>query len=262
MHMHKRNTALTQIVVLAALTLTSVQTALVPALAQTPPGANQLSVEQQGVLHRYAIDAWRSLVAMTFPNTGLPADNISASGELAHRTSPTNIAASIWSTLAARDLKMIMPDVAHQSIGRILNTLSGMKYHQSSGMFYNWYDPATGDKLNAQDLDARFLSAVDNGWLATALIMVRNNVVELRGKAQSILDRMHFDIFYDNNPDDDGTHNNGEKRIVVDLLRGGFWDEPLSANAQHKVIPGNYGKRGSDMVFYADSVVENRVMVI
>jgi Protein of unknown function (DUF3131) len=155
MHMRKRNTALTQIVVLAALTLTSVQTALVPALAQTPPGANRLSVEQQGALHRYAIDAWRSLEAMTSesPDTGLPADNISASGQLEHHTSPTNIASSIWSTLTARDLKIIRPSEAHQFISRILNTLSGMKYHQPSGMFYNRYDSRTGDKLNTQNPD-------------------------------------------------------------------------------------------------------------
>ena len=220
--MHKRNTALTQIVVLAALTLTSCQTALVPALEQTPPGVNRLSVEQQGALHRYAIDAWRSLVAMTFPDTGLPADNISASGQLEHQTSPTNIASSIWSTLAARDLRIIPPNEAHQSISRILNTLSRMKYHQPSGMFYNRYDARTGDKLNTQNPDHRLLSAVDNGWLATALIMIRNNMPELHGKAQSILDRMHFDMFYDDNPDDDGMHENGEKKIVVDLLRGGF----------------------------------------
>jgi hypothetical protein len=93
--MRKQNTALTQIVVLAAQTLTSVQTTPVPALAQKPPGANRLSVEQQGALHRYAIDAWRSLVAMTLPDTGLPADNISVSGQLEHQTSPTNIASSI-----------------------------------------------------------------------------------------------------------------------------------------------------------------------
>jgi hypothetical protein len=247
--MHKRNTALIQTVVLAVLTLTSVQTTLVPALAQTQPGANRLSAEQQGALHRYALDAWRSLVAMTLPDTGLPADNISASGQLEYHTSPTNIASSIWSTLAARDLKIIRPNEAHQSISQILNTLSDMKYHQPSGMFYHWYDPRTG-ALNTQMPDSRLLPAVDNGWLATALIMVRNNVPELRDKARSILDRMHFDMFYDNNPDDDGTHNNGEKRIVVDLLRGGFWDEPPPADYEGKVIPGNYAKRGSGMVFY------------
>jgi hypothetical protein len=48
---------------------------------------------------------------------------------------------------------------------------------------------------------------------------------------------MHFDMFYDNN---------------VDLLRGGFWDEPLPADDKRKVIPGNYAKRGSDMVYYTD----------
>jgi hypothetical protein len=229
--MHKRNTALTQIVVLAALTLTSIQTALEPALAQTQPGANRLSREQQGALHRYAIDVWRSLVAMTLPNTGLPADNISAIGERARRTSPTNIASSIWSTLAARDLKIITPDEAHHSIGRILNTLRGMEYHQPSGMFYNWYDPVTGDKLTVWPDNRRplspFLSSVDNGWLATALIMIHNNVPEFRNPAKDILDRMNFGVFYDK----------GEGQ-----LRGGFWQAQPSEPSDRGTVKDHSGK--------------------
>ncbi len=48
-------------------------------------------------------------------------------------------------------------------------------------MFYNWYDPATGAKLTTwpePNPDGThnpvypFLSSVDNGWLATGLLVV------------------------------------------------------------------------------------------
>ena len=59
-----------------------------------------------------------------------------------------------------------------------------------------------------------FLSAVDNGWLATALIMVTNTVPQLRDQAQALVSSMNFKCFL--NPGDN-------------LLKGGFWlpnDQP------------------------------------
>ena len=47
--------------------------------------------------------------------------------------------------------------------------------HEESGLFYNWYDPAT--RREADDLAGRpepvypFVSSVDNGWLATGLLV-------------------------------------------------------------------------------------------
>ena len=225
--MHTRHTALTQIVVLAALTLMSVQTALAPALAQPQPGTHQLSVEQRGALHRYAMDAWRSLEAMTFLSTGLPADNISASGERARGTKPTNIASSIWSALAARDLNIITPEEAHQSIGRILDTLSRMEYHQPSGMFYDWYDPKTGYKSTVgPESSSPFLSSVDNGWLATALMIIHHKVPQFRSAVMAILDRMNFGVFYDQKEE---------------LLRGGFWEDQLPGSVADTIIDPSSG---------------------
>ena len=56
----------------------------------------------------------------------------------------------------------------------------------------------------------RFLSSVDNGWLAAALIMVGHAVPELAAKAEAIESKMDFGFYYDPN---------------AGLLRGGAWTE-------------------------------------
>src|SRR5512134_2126241 len=114
-----------------------------PAQADSPG----LSPNERRVLEQYAIDTWQSFVAMVDPDTGLPADNVSAEGVRAAYTSPTNIGMYIWSTLAARDLQIINPSEARDRIGKALNTLDTLERHTFSGQFYNWYNPSTLEKL-------------------------------------------------------------------------------------------------------------------
>jgi len=185
-------------------------------------------------LNQYAADTWRSFEAMTYRETGLPADNISAEGVRSRFTSPTNIGVYIWSTLAARDLDIIEPGEARLRIRRVLDRLETMERHTDSGMFYNWYDPANGAKLTtwppSGDPVYPFLSSVDNGWLAAALIMVTNTVPQLRDRAQAIVDSMDFGFYYD---------------PVAGLIRGGFWDDlPPGCS-----ILGNYRGRGPDVYY-------------
>ena len=96
---------------------------------------------------------------MTDEKTGLTADNLD--GPLAQRnrsgyTSPTNIGGYLWSTVVARDLGLISrrecsqpdrPDATHAAASS--STTS------PSGMFYNWYDEATGEKLTTWPVDGR-----------------------------------------------------------------------------------------------------------
>ena len=195
--------------------------ALTIALTVAAPGgttsgrASPPSPEQRRTLHTYAADTWRSFLMMLSPQTGLPSDNVSAAGVRARYTSPTNIGAYIWSTLAARDLGIVNPAEAHERIDRTLTAVSRLERHTWSGQFYNWYDPDTGEKLVVWPVDGStvypFLSSVDNGWLASALIMVRNSVPQLRAKATELLEPMDFGFYYD---------------PQAGLLRGGFWDQP------------------------------------
>ncbi len=82
-------------------------------------------------------------------------------------------------------------------------------------MYYNWYNPETGAMLTTWPADGSpvypFLSTVDNGWLATALIVVSNSVPQLRNQALALLNGMNFGFFEDK--------NNG-------LLYGGYWPDP------------------------------------
>lgn len=188
---------------------------VLPAQAQTKgPGSKGPSV-----LRQYAIDTWQSFVAMVDPDTGLPADNVSAERVRASYTSPTNIGMYIWSTLAARDLEIIKAQEARNRIGMALDTLATMERHTPSGQFYNWYSPSTGERLTVWPPSGGvvypFLSSVDNAWLASALMMVTNAVPQLSDQAQTILDSMDFSCYYDPNargPD-----------FGAGLMRGGFW---------------------------------------
>src|SRR2546423_10992702 len=77
-------------------------------------------------LRTYAADTWRSMVALTDPATGLPADNIGGDLSATSRskyTSPTNIGAYLWSTVAARDIGLISRREAVRRIDQTLGTL-------------------------------------------------------------------------------------------------------------------------------------------
>ncbi len=87
---------------------------------------------------------------MTDPTTGLPADNIPeslAAGDRSGYTSPTNIGGYLWSTIVARELGIITAASARPGSIRTLTTLGTMEHHEPSGMYYNWYDEATGEAL-------------------------------------------------------------------------------------------------------------------
>ena len=59
------------------------------------------------------------------------------------------------------------------------------------------YDVETGEARAAGDQPIRpFLSSVDNGWLAAALIMVGNARPRLRDRADALLGPMDFGFFY------------------------------------------------------------------
>jgi hypothetical protein len=181
---------------------------------------------QRETLLRYAEDTWQSFVAMTDRRTGLTADNLSAEGERAEYTSPTNIAAYLWSTITARDLGLISRREAFRRMERTLRTLETLE--RSDGMFFNWYDPATGEKLTTWPVNGDpvypFLSSVDNGWLAMALMMVENAEPRLRDEAQAITDDMDFSLYYDPN---------------AGLLRGGRWPETIRAGECHTSVTGD-----------------------
>lgn len=190
----------------------------------------------RAVLLEYARDTWASFVAMVDPATGLPADNVDGNLDPATRsgyTSPTNIGSYLWSTVVARDLGIISRHEAKARMAQTLATVATLERHDDSGMFYNWYDEATGAKLYAWpgtgDPVKPFLSSVDNGWLATALVLVGNAEPRLRTQAEAVRSTMDFGFYYD---------------PAVGQIRGGFWDEDPQDPA---AVVGNYRDRGPDV---------------
>jgi hypothetical protein len=208
-------------------------------------------------VRRWARDTWASLVGMTDERTGLTADNID--GPLAEPnrsgyTSPTNIGGYLWSAVVARDLGLISRSECSRRIEQTLRTLLRMDHHVPSGMFYNWYDEATGGVLTTWPTDGNtvlpFLSSVDNGWLAAALMVVENADRATSGLARQLSQRMNFAAFY--NPD-------VRPDLPVGLLRGGFWDGAHPDDA----VEGNYLGSGPNVWFtpnhYDTTVSETRI---
>jgi hypothetical protein len=141
---------------------------------------------------------------MTNTTTYLPADKIDGAGRPVPYTSPTNIGALMWSTLAARELGIITDLRARALLDATLDNLGALQYHLASGQFFNWYDPASRQPTwppDDKNPGHKFISSVDNGWLAAALMMVKNArpVVGagVSDKADAILRRMDFKFYYD-----------------------------------------------------------------
>ena len=155
---------------------------------------------ERATLLRYATDTWASFVAMTDPDTGLPADSLTADGTPSVQTSTTNIGAYLWSTLVAEELDIIDHDEAVERLARTITTLESMERHEPSGQYYNWYDHTTGAKLTAWpptgDPMVPILSSVDNGWLAAGLKVVATTTDEVSARATALYESMDFGFYY------------------------------------------------------------------
>ncbi|MGH3662259.1 MAG: glucoamylase family protein [Micromonosporaceae bacterium] len=212
---------------------------LAPRAARGAPAA--LGGADRRTLIRHAAATWRSMEAMLDPTTGLVADNIEGSLDGASRdkkTSPTNIGCHLWSAITARELGLISPGDARRQSRAVLDSLASLQRHPYSGMFFNWYDPRTGEVLTTSptgDPIYPFLSSVDNAWLAAALMVVGNDDPALRPRAQQLLADMDFGFYYD--PNARGAD------FGAGLLRGGFWPEEPPGGG----VKGNYPGRGPDV---------------
>jgi len=231
--------------------------------AQGVPPAPTLSAAggrggiDRATIDRWARDTWASLVAMVVPATGLPADNISGpltSPTRSGYTSPTNIGGYMWSTVVARELAIISDRECRRRLTQTLTTMLGLKHHVPSGMFYNWYDEATGAVITVWPQDGSriypFLSSVDNGWFAASLMVVRNAEPAVGDLANELLSTMNFGMYYD---------KNARPGIAAGLLHGGFYDAKPAVG----YTVGNYLHNGPDVYYtlnhYDIHVTEPRI---
>ncbi|MHB1172806.1 MAG: glucoamylase family protein [Lacisediminihabitans sp.] len=170
--------------------------------------AGALSVRQKAVLYGVAKDTWAFYRNDIDPATHLPLDNLGPGNVRGAYTSASNIGVYLDAVVAANDLKLITRPQARSMISATLESVRTLK--RSHGFLYQWYDTGNGHVIrNPGDIDCAtepaptqdncfFLSAVDNGWYASGLMVVRRALPELAPLVNSLIAPMDFSIFYDN----------------------------------------------------------------
>jgi len=194
---------------LAATVLATLVVAGQSAAAGPPPtNPSQLSQQQKAVLLGIARDTWAFFGKDVDPTTHLPLDNIGPGTTRGAYTSAANIGVYLWSIVSAGDLKIISAAEERTLATETLRSVATLK--SSHGFLYQWYDTGTKDVIrNPGDIDCTtettptqdncyFLSAVDNGWYASGLIVARQAMPELAPLVDSLIKPMDFSIFYDN----------------------------------------------------------------
>ena len=169
-------------------------TAATPSASARPPGSSGLSGPQRAQLLAIARDTWRFYNDDIDPNTHLPLDNLGPGNTRGNYTSAANIGVYLWAVTSAFDLHIINRREADR---RISQTLTGVKsLKRTYGFLYQWYDTSTGATMKdpgkkdyctnyptPTQNECYFLSAVDNGWYASGLIVVKHAFPDIAPQA-------------------------------------------------------------------------------
>ncbi len=134
-----------------------------------------LGAEDRAFLLAVARKTWGWFDAfMGVEDHGLPPDNFQEvpDPKVAHRTSPTNIGMGLLSILSAHDLGFIETAELVERVDAALTTVEGLE--RLEGHLYNWYDT-----VSLAPLEPRYVSTVDSGNLAGALVALAEGLREL-----------------------------------------------------------------------------------
>jgi cyclic beta-1,2-glucan synthetase len=153
------------------------------------PRVRALRDDERTRLRHTARATWRYFeVFVTEAEGWLPPDNFQEGegaqpGRVARRTSPTNIGMTLLSTLAAHDLGYLTTERLLHRLEASLDTIEHLERYQ--GHLLNWYDTA-----NRAPLLPRYVSTVDSGNLAAALLAVAQGLEELELRPQTMGQRL------------------------------------------------------------------------
>jgi cyclic beta-1,2-glucan synthetase len=126
-------------------------------------------------LRRLARRTWHYFERVLSPNhSWLAPDHLQEApvAAVAHRTSPTNVGMGLLATLAAYDLGYLGLRSTATVLANTMRGLAGLERFR--GHFFNWYDTRSSEVL-----PPRYVSVVDSGNLAAALITVRHGCADL-----------------------------------------------------------------------------------
>ncbi|HEX4912767.1 MAG TPA: glucoamylase family protein, partial [Vicinamibacterales bacterium] len=173
-----------------------------------PTSRPELTEQDRAYLRDLAARTWRYFdTYVTAEDRWLPPDNVQFDPEprVAHRTSPTNIAMTLLSTLSAYDLELIDVGTLADRLEATLTTVDRLEHFE--GHLLNWYDTQT-----LEPLLPKYVSTVDSGNFAAALLTLASGLRQmaqdaeapmaarlnaLAGRAAAYVDEMHFGFLYD-----------------------------------------------------------------
>eukprot|EP01088_Endostelium_zonatum_P006513 TRINITY_DN1864_c0_g1_i1.p1 TRINITY_DN1864_c0_g1~~TRINITY_DN1864_c0_g1_i1.p1 ORF type:complete len:3169 (-),score=861.88 TRINITY_DN1864_c0_g1_i1:63-9569(-) len=150
------------------------------------PPRKSISRSEREVALRYALLHWRFFNRFATKETQwLAPDNFQEDPEpvVAMRTSPTNIALQLLSTHSAHDLGFITTSYLVDLLSDILGTVETMPRYK--GHLYNWY----GLKDQIRLLDPPYISTVDSGNFAAALIALKQSLLGLLDRPVDTVER-------------------------------------------------------------------------
>ncbi|MFA6957176.1 MAG: glucoamylase family protein [Thermoanaerobaculia bacterium] len=173
----------------------------------TMPRRRELAPEDRVFLLEVAQKTWRFFDTLAGEKENwLPPDNLQEDREpaIAHRTSPTNIGMGLLATLAAHDLGFLTAEEMVERLDRTLTSVEALERHE--GHLLNWYDT-----LNLAPLHPRYVSTVDSGNLAGALLALAEGcrqasiahpelaprLTDVALRAEALGDGMNFAFLFD-----------------------------------------------------------------
>jgi len=161
-------------------------------------------------LTEVARDTWRYFENLIDRKTGFPVDHarVGIGPGIGSYVSPTNLALYWLSSVAAYDLSLISKEEALKNIQTSLDSFESLD-RWGRGFWYNYYN------THNLRVTRKYVSVVDNGWLAAGLVVIRQAFPEaFSEKATKFLKRLDFSEFYDS--------SNGQLKLGFDADKGLF----------------------------------------
>ena len=139
-----------------------------------PYQPGRAGADDAGFLRGAALRTWRYFTDFGGPRDNwIVPDNVQENPPaVASRTSPTNLGLQLAADFAAHDFGYITHQELAMRLDQVLGSMRAME--RCRGHFYNWYDTRS-----LQPLPPLFLSTVDSGNLAAALIAVKQGCLAI-----------------------------------------------------------------------------------